>query len=177
MFSMRYGALVGETSDVKKENVHMDFSKLKTADWLKVGGAAGMLIFGFFDWAKFDFMGISTSGNNVFNYPVRGLISWILVIGVGVVTLLGAQGKKVGNFQWPVVSVLATAVATVLMLLLVILGPDDSGVDFKPAFGLWLSFISTIAALAGSVMAFQSGGGNLKDLTDVEKLKKGFGKS
>lgn len=155
----------------------MDFSKLKTADWLKVGGAAGMLIFGFFDWAKFDFMGISTSGNNVFNYPVRGLISWILVIGVGVVTILGAQGKKVGNFQWPVVSVLATAVAAVLMLLLVILGPDDSGVDFKPAFGLWLSFISTIVALAGSVMSFQSDGGNLKDLTDVEKLKKGFGKN
>lgn len=155
----------------------MDFSKLKTADWLKVGGAAGMLIFGFFDWAKFEFMGVSSSGNNVFNYPFRGLISWVLVIGVGVVTLLGAQGKKVGNFQWSIVSVLATAVATILMLLLVIMGPDDSGVDFKPAFGLWLSFISTIVALAGSVMAFLSDGGNLKDLTDVEKLKKGFGKS
>jgi nucleoside recognition membrane protein YjiH len=155
----------------------MDFSKLKTADWLKIGGAAGMLIFGFFDWAKYDFMGISTSGNNVFNYPVRGLISWILVIGVGVVTLLGSQGKKVGNVQWPIVSVLATSLATILMLLLIILGPDDSGLDFKPAIGLWLAFISTVVALAGSVMSFQSGGGNLKDLTDVEKLKKGFGKN
>lgn len=155
----------------------MDFSKLKTADWLKVGGAAGMLIFGFFDWAKFEFMGISTSGNNVFNYPVRGLVSWVLVIGVGVVTILMAQGKKVGNVQWPIVSVLATAVATVLMLLLIVMGPDDSGVDFKPAFGLWLSFISTIVALAGSVLSFQAGGGNLKDLTDVDKLRKGFGKN
>lgn len=155
----------------------MDFSKLKTADWLKVGGAAGMLIFGFFHWAKFEFMGVTGTGNNVFDYPVRGLISWILVIGVGVVTLLGAQGKKVGNFQWPLVSVVATGVATVLMLLLVLLGPDDSGVDFKPAAGLWLSFVSTIVALVGSVMSFQSSGGNLKDLTDVEKLKKGFGKN
>jgi nucleoside recognition membrane protein YjiH len=122
-------------------------------------------------------MGISTSGNNVFNYPVRGLISWILVIGVGAVTLLGSQGKKVGNVQWPIVSVLATSLATILMLLLIILGPDDSGLDFKPAIGLWLAFISTVVALAGSVMSFQSGGGNLKDLTDVEKLKKGFGKN
>ncbi len=154
----------------------MDFSKFKTADWLKVGGAAGMLIFGFFDWAKFDFMGISTSGNNVFNYPVRGLLSWVLVVGVGVVTILMSQGKTVGKFQWPIISVLATAVATILMLLLIVMGPDDSGVDFKPAFGLWLSFISTVVALAGSVLSFQSGGGNLKDLTDVDKLKKGFGK-
>lgn len=155
----------------------MDFSKLKTADWLKVGGAAGMLIFGFLDWAKFEFAGLSSSGNNVFNYPVRGLISWILVIGIGVVTLLGTQGKKVGNVQWPIVSVLATSVATILMLLLIALGPDDSGVDLKPTIALWLAFISTIVALAGSIMSFQSGGGNLKDLTDVEKLKKGFGKS
>lgn len=155
----------------------MDFSNLKTADWLKVGGAAGMLIFGFFDWAKFDFMEISSSGNNVFNYPIRGLISWVLVIGVGVVTLLAAQGTKVGNVQWPIVSVVATGVATILMLLLVIMGPDDSGVDFKPAFGLWLSFISTVVSLAGAVLSFQDSGGNLKDLTDVEKLKKGFGKN
>ena len=155
----------------------MDFSKFKVSDWLKVGGAAGMLIFGFFDWAKFEIMGLSSSGNSVFDYPIRGLISWVLVIGVGVVTLLAAQGKKIGNVQWPIVSVLATSVATILMLLLIALGPDDAGIDLRPAFGLWLSFFSTIVALAGSVMAFLEGGGNLKDLTDVEKLKRGFGKN
>ncbi|MGA0877634.1 MAG: hypothetical protein ACO3SP_00800 [Ilumatobacteraceae bacterium] len=154
----------------------MDFSKLKTTDWLKIGGAAGMLIFGFFDWAKIEFMGVSSTGNNVFDYPLRGMISWILVVGIGVVTLLGVQGKQVGKVQWPMVSVLATGVATILMLLLVLLGPDDSGVDLKPAIGLWLAFISTIVAFVGSLMAFTSGGGNLKDLTNVNKLKDGFGK-
>jgi hypothetical protein len=153
----------------------MDFSKLKTADWLKVGGAAGMLIFGFFNWAKFEFMGISTSGNNVFSYPFRGIISWILVIGIGIVTLLGVQGKQVGKVQWPMVSVLATGIATILMLLLIILGPDESGVDLKPTIGLYLAFISTVVAFVGSIMAFTSGGGNLKDLTNVDKLKDSFG--
>lgn len=155
----------------------MDFSKLKTPDWLKVGGAAGMLIFGFFAWAKFEFMGISTTGNNVFDYPVRGIISWVLVIGIGVVTLLGVQGKQVGKVQWPMISVLATGLATVLMLLMVVLGPDDSGVDLKPALGLWLAFVSTIVAFVGSLMAFTGGGGNLKDLTDVNKLKDSFGQN
>ncbi|MFM7872890.1 MAG: hypothetical protein ACKPBG_14600, partial [Actinomycetota bacterium] len=69
----------------------MDFSKLKTTDWLKVGGAIGMLIFGFFDWAKWDFSGLeedffgldSVSVGSVFDFEIRGLISWILVIGIG----------------------------------------------------------------------------------------------
>jgi len=155
----------------------MDFSKLKTTDWLKVGGAAGMLIFGFFAWAKIEFMGISTTGNNVFDYPVRGIVSWVLVIGIGIITLLGVQGKQIGKVQWPMISVLATGLATVLMLLLVILGPDDSGVDLKPALGLWLAFISTVVAFVGSLMAFTGGGGNLKDLTDVNKLKDSFGQN
>jgi len=160
----------------------MDFSKLKTNDWLKVGGAAGMLIFGFFKWAKFEFIGANTF-NNVFDYPIRGLIPWILVVGVGVVTLLGTQGKTIGNVKWPIISVLATGIATVLMLLLALFFPDREFVDYgeqvtitlEPALGLWLAFISTIVSFVGSLLAFTSGGGNLKDLTDVKKLKESFG--
>jgi hypothetical protein len=73
------------------------------------------------------------------------------------------------------VSVLATGIATILMLLLIILGPDESGVDLKPTIGLYLAFISTVVAFVGSIMAFTSGGGNLKDLTNVDKLKDSFG--
>ncbi len=154
----------------------MDFSKFKTPDWLKVGGAAVFLIAGLFlDWAKIEMFGISESGNHVFSYPFRGVISMVLVIGIGVVTVLGLQGKSVGKVKWPLISVLATGIATILMLLLVILGPDESGVDLKPAFGLWLAFAATLASLAGSVMSFTAGGGNLKDLTDVNKIKDGFG--
>lgn len=154
----------------------MDFSKFKPADWLKVGGAAGFIIFGIFlHWAKIEFMGVSETGNNVFDYPVRGILSLLLVLLVGVITLLGHQGKSVGKVQWPIVNVLASAVATVLMLLLVIMGPDESGFDLKPAIGLYLSLIATIASLAGSVMAFQAGGGNLNDLKDINKLKDSFG--
>lgn len=155
----------------------MDLSKLNTPDWLKVGGAAGMLVFGFFNWAKFEFMGMSSSGNNVFSYPFRGVISWVLVIGIGVVTLLSAQGKNVGKVKWPMLSVLATGIATILMLLLVVLGPDQSGVNLQPTFGLYLAFISTIVAFIGSVLAFTGSGGNLKDLTDVDKLKDSFGQN
>ena len=35
----------------------VDLSKFKTSDWLKVGGAIGFFIFGFFHWLKSDFGG------------------------------------------------------------------------------------------------------------------------
>jgi hypothetical protein len=38
-----------------------------------------------------------------------------------------------------------------------------------------LSVIAGLVAAAGSVMSFTAGGGNLKDLTDVNKIKDGFG--
>lgn len=154
----------------------MDFSKFKPADWLKVGGAAGFIIFGIFlNWAKFEMLGVSATGNNVFSYPVRGVISLLLVLLVGMVTLLGHQGKSVGKVQWPIVNVLASAVATLLMILLAVMGPDESGIELKPAIGLYLSLIATIASLVGSVMAFQAGGGNLNDLKDINRLKDSFG--
>jgi EamA domain-containing membrane protein RarD len=109
----------------------------------------------------------------VFDFEIRGLISWILVIGIGVVTLLNSQGKQLGKANWQVVSVLATGIATVLMLLLVVITGDN----LKPALGMWLAFISTIVAFVGSLMAFTGGGGNLKDLTDVNKLKDSFGQN
>jgi len=154
----------------------MDFSKFKTSDWLKVGGALGFLVFGiFFHWAKVEFMGVSETGNNVFSYPFRGIISLILVVMVGAVTFLKTRGTTVGKVQWPLVSVLATGIATVLMLLLIIMGPDESGFDLKPAIGLYLSFIATVVTLAGSFMAFKESGGNINDLKDINKLKGGFG--
>ncbi len=150
--------------------------QLNTADKLKVGGAAGMLIFGLVGgWASF----AGETAGNAFDW-VRGWISWILVIAVGVITILRARGiGKLSASQVTLISVLASGVATLLMLLLIITGPDKSAMGFKVEFGrgwaLWVSFIATAATLAGSVMGFTASGGNLKDLTDVNKLKNTLG--
>ncbi len=155
----------------------MDFSKFKTSTWLLVGGAVGMLIFGlFFDWAKVDFGFGSVSSGNAFDWA-RGWISWILVVGAGVVAVLVATGTlKRDQAPWSLILLGATGLATLLMLLLVLTGPDKSGVDLDRAIGLWLSFLATIVALVGAVMNFTESGGNLADLKDPNKLKGAFGK-
>ena len=82
-----------------------------------------------------------------------------------------------GRSNLPLIQTALSAIATVLMLLLIITGPDKEGVDFDRALGLWLSFLATIAVFAGSIMNLTESGGNLKDLADVNKLKDSFGAS
>lgn len=153
----------------------MDISKFKPATWLMVAGGLGMLIFGlFFDWAKIEFMGVSATDGNAFDWA-RGWLSWILVIGTAVIAVLSTTGKLATvKLPWNIVMVLATGLATLLMLLLMITGPDKNGMDLGRAIGLWLSFIATIAAFVGALMNFTGGGGDLKDLTDFKKIKGSF---
>jgi hypothetical protein len=97
------------------------------------------------------------------------------VIGTAVIAVLSTTGKLAAvKLPWNIVMVLASGLATLLMLLLIITGPDKSGVDLGRAIGLWLSFIATIAAFAGALMNFTGGGGDLKDLTDFKKIKGSF---
>lgn len=159
----------------------MKLSELKLSGALKVLGAVGMLAFGFAPWIRFDSPNLVGSFDNAFSYPVRGALPWLLVIGVGVVTLLELLRVKLPSLAWPLITLLASALAAILLFLL-ILTPghfrDSMGnrYDLDPAFGLWMSFISSLVALAGSVKTFLESGGKLKDLTDVDTLKRGFGK-
>ena len=165
----------------------MDFSKFKTPDWLKVGGALGFLVFGFMGWVKVDFGGEigmgSDSGGSVFDFFLTGTIPWILIMGSAVITVLRITGKiKQGKMNWPMLMVIANGLAAVLLLIRFIFNPLDGknelealGIDVQRGIGMILSVIAGLVAAAGSVMSFTTGGGNLKDLTDVNKIKDGFG--
>lgn len=157
----------------------MDVSKFKISDWLMVGGGLGFLIFGtFFDWAKIEIAGISASDGNAFDWFFRGTIPWLLVVGTGVVAFLLAGGViKRSGLPWPIILLAATGLATLLVLLLLLTGPDKDGFDLDRAAGLWLSFVAAVVALVGAVMNFQAAGGDFKDLTDMNKLKGQFGGS
>jgi hypothetical protein len=160
----------------------MDFSKFKTSDWLKVGGAIGFFIFGFFDWVSFDLnfggVGVSTSGGNVFDFFWTGTLPWILILATGVLTVLLVQGiVKNSKLPWPLIMLAATGLAGLLLLIRLIFNPI-SGVPsgfVGRGIGMWLSVLSGLVALAGSFMGFTESGGDLKDFTDVNKLKAEFG--
>ncbi|MCE2764708.1 MAG: hypothetical protein LW627_09345 [Ilumatobacteraceae bacterium] len=165
----------------------MDFSKFKTSDWLKVGGAIGFLIFGFFNWLSIDYggdFGVATeTGAKVFDFFVTGTIPWILVLGTGIITVLTATGNmKSGKANLPMLMLLANAVAAVLILIRIIFNPLDGkdalealGVDVGRGIGMILSTIAVLVATAGAFIGYTESGGNINDLKDINKLKGGFG--
>jgi len=156
----------------------VDLSKFRTSDWLIIAGGAAMLIFGLaLDWATYH----SVSGNNAFDYFFTGGIAWILLVAAAVVTFLLAGGlMKRGTLPWPLIVLGATALATLLMLIRLILGGGSEGaggfsVDLDRGAGMYVAFICSVVALAGAVLGFKESGGELSDLTDMNKLKSAFG--
>ena len=118
----------------------MDFSKFKTSDWLKVGGALAFFIFGFFDWvtAEFDGSVISAdgAGGNVFDFFWTGILPWILILGTGVITVLLITGTiKPGKAPFPLVFLAATGLALLLVLIRVLFNPLEDSDAFEALGG------------------------------------------
>ena len=150
----------------------MDVSKFRPGDWVLVASGAVMLVFGVaLDWASIG----GISGNSAFDYFFTGGIAYLLVVGAGVVTFLLAGGfVKPGTTPWPIIILGATALATLLMVIRLIIGGDTDGVELDRAAGMYAAFLASAGALAGAVLNFRESGGDLKDLTDLDKLKSSF---
>jgi hypothetical protein len=162
----------------------VDFSKFKTSDWLKIGGALGFLIFGFFNWVNFEYGGIDLGGGgNVFDFFWTGILPWILVLGTGVLTFLLIQGTmKAGGKPWHLIFLIATGLAVLLLLIRLIFNPIENsdlieagGGEINRGIGMYLSVLSAIAAFAGAFLGFKESGGDFNDLKDINKLKSSFG--
>jgi hypothetical protein len=167
----------------------VDLSKFKTSDWLKIGGAIGILIFGFLNWVTVSYSddffgsGYSYPAAKAFDFFWTGTLPWVLVIAVGVVTVLRSAGViKGGSFPWPLVMLILSGLSALLLVLRLVINPIDGkslaeemGIEFGRGIGLYLSTLAGLASAAGSVMGFTESGGNLNDLKDVNKLKNSFG--
>lgn len=159
----------------------MDLNKLKASDWLMVGGGGLMLVSGFLGWVKLTGPA-GTSTTNAFDFTLTGAVPWLLICSIGVIALLVATGVMPrSTTPWPLVFVFGAAVATLLLLVRLIFNPIDGKATFESrggevGFGLGIfgALIAAILAAVGAVMSFTEAGGDLRDLTDVEKIKSSF---
>ncbi len=166
----------------------MDLSAFKKSDWLKVGGAAGFFIFGFFSWVTVEIAGFSAVSKNVFGFFWTGTLPWLLIMATAVVTvLLALKVLKADQLPWPLIMLAASGLAALLLLIRLLFNPisgaDEAesilggAVDIGRDVGMFLSVISGLVVLAGAFLGFTESGGNLNDLKDVDKLKGQFGMS
>lgn len=153
----------------------MDVGKFRTSDWLLIAGGAVMLVFGLaLPWvtARDTIIG-KVSGGNAFDFFFTGGLAYLLVVGSGVVAfLLAGRVLRPDQAPWPLILLAATGLATLLMLIRLLIGSGFDGIG--RGSGMYLSFIASAVALGGAVMNFNGSGGSLKDLTDLEKLKRSF---
>jgi hypothetical protein len=161
----------------------MDLSAFTKSDWMKVGGAIGIFIFGFFDWVSFEAFGISTSAGNVFDFFWTGTLPWFLILAVAAITvLLALKVLSPTQAPWPLIMLAAAGLAALLLLIRIVFNPiegsdviEATGGSVGRAFGMYLSVISGLVAFAGAFLGFKESGGDLNDLKDVNKLKSQFG--
>jgi hypothetical protein len=164
--------------------MHMDFSKFKTSDWLKVGGGLGVLIFAFVSWVKVSGSGFSESTGNAFDFFWTGTLPWILIVGTAVITVLLVNGTiKAGSVPWPLITLAATVLGALLLVLRLIFNPiegsdviEDAGGSVGRGIGMILSTIFGIVAAVGGVLGYKDAGGDLNDLKDFNKIKGAFTK-
>lgn len=151
----------------------MDTSNFKMPDWLMIGGGAAMLILGFaLDWTTVDTGFGSASGDGPFDYFITGGLAWILIVAVGVLALLHGLGKLPETQPWPVIFLGLAGLGTILMLLCLLLG---ARFDFASrGIGMYGALLWAVIAGVGAYLNFTSKGGNVKDLTDMNKLKASF---
>lgn len=160
----------------------MDLSSFTKSDWMKIGGAVGIFIFGFFDWVTFEALGFSESGGNVFDFFWTGVLPWLLILAVGAITvLLALKVLKPAQAPWPLIMLAAAGLAAFLLLMRLIFNPLEGsdaiealGGDVGRGIGMYLSVISGLVAFAGAFLGFKEAGGDLNDLKDVNKLKGQF---
>ena len=172
------------TSEPQEGN-EVDFSNFKTSDWLMIGGGAGVAIFGLFNWINVSGFGFSDSGGNAFDFFFTGTIPWLLFVASGVIAFLLTSGTMDNKgLPWPLILLAATALAAFLFLLRFIFNPiegkdiiEAAGGSVGRGFGMIASVISGLVAAAGAFLNFQAAGGELSDLTDINKIRESFGGS
>jgi len=139
----------------------MDLSKFTTPDWLKVGGALGVFVFGMFAWAS----GGGETGGNAFDFTFTGTIPWLLIVAAGVVSFLLAAGvmkRQPDGPPWDLILLAAFGLGAFLIVFRLISGPSfDTPLGTFEADrgpGLFLSAFSAALAAVGALLAVSAGG-------------------
>jgi membrane protease YdiL (CAAX protease family) len=146
----------------------LDVSKFRVGDWVVVAAGATMLVLGLaVPWAGVTYRGVDLGGaRNAFDYPWTGGLAWLLVVAAGVVTFLrAARLVDTGGVPWSRLVVLGTALAVVLLVVRIVLGPgDDSRADLARGPGMVVALLAAIGALVGAVMDHRAEGAPTSDL-------------
>lgn len=137
----------------------MDFNKLSLSDKIIAGSAIVLLIASFLPWFEVSAFGFSVSGNG---WDVGFFWAGIPVI-LGLIMLAHVGIKNFGDdsklpdlpVSWGQVHLGAGALAAVIVVLKLLIGESEGGVDFDRAYGLFIATIAALGLAYGGFLKFQ----------------------
>jgi hypothetical protein len=145
----------------------MDFSKLKTSDWVIAGSGLVLLIASFLDWFTVSVEGfIGSEGGN--GWDVGFFWAGIpVLIGLAMIAVVAIHAfspeTKLPDLPigWGQTLFIAGVVAAVIVLLKLLIGedvgdvPDGIDVEVERAFGLFLATLAAIGLAVGGFLKWQ----------------------
>jgi hypothetical protein len=140
----------------------MDLKKLTTGDWVVGVSAILLLIFSFFPWFDYQLEGTegSIGDTNGWDFFLFGIIPVLIGLAsaalVAVSRFTTSELPKMGSLSWAQVHLIMGVVAAVLVLLLVLIGDDESvfglEIDGDRQVGLFLAFLAAIGLAVGGLL-------------------------
>ncbi|MGH8985071.1 MAG: hypothetical protein ACRDY6_14505 [Acidimicrobiia bacterium] len=142
----------------------MDLNKLTLGDRVVVVSGVLLLIFAFFPWFDYDIRGFEELGSvgsqSGFDFFLFGIIPVILglamIAQIAVSRFSTTEMPKVGSLRWGQIHVILGAIAAALVVLLVLLGDEESGfgitVDGDRQVGLFLAALAALGLLGGGLL-------------------------
>lgn len=138
----------------------MDLNKLTLGDRVVVVSGVLLLIFAFFPWFDYEIEGVNIGDNSGFDFFLFGIIPVILglamIAQIAVSRFSTTTVGKVGSLSWGQIHLILGAIAAALVVLLVLIGDDESGfgfsIDGDRQIGLYLAALAALGLLAGGLL-------------------------
>jgi hypothetical protein len=148
----------------------LDVSRFRVGDWLLTVAGAVMLVLALaVHWTTVHAEGRDYGGaRNAFDYPLTGGLAWLLTVAAGVMAfLLAARLVGPGRTPWTRITVGATALATLLMLVRLAIGGGadqrigNQVVSLGRGPGMVIALIASAAALVGAMLNLRAEGDSI----------------
>ena len=139
-------------------------------DWVLTVAGAVMLVLGLaLHWTTVHAAGRDYGGaRNAFDYPLTGGFAWLLTVAAAVTAfLLAARLVPPGGTPWTRLTVGATALATLLMLLRLALGGGadqrigNQDVSLGRGPGMVIALVAAAGALVGAMLNLRAEGDSI----------------
>ena len=135
----------------------MDLNKLTMPEKIISGSAIVLFIASFLPWFKISFLGSDITGNGWDVGFLWGGIPTILglVMLAHIVLTKLASNVTVPDLPWPRIHLIAGIVAAAIVVLKLLIGHSEIGVDFDRAFGLFLAALAAIGLGVGGFLYYK----------------------